>query len=93
MQGGVTYKESEFVFQHGFSLVELVGKKAGNLKEFLKCIKKMHYQVFTESQRNVTRLLSTFIFMAFSKGIYTTSLLMIPIISPRLPALNALTAS
>jgi hypothetical protein len=38
MPGGVTYKESEFVFQHGFSLVELVGKKAGNLKEFLKCI-------------------------------------------------------
>ena len=39
MQGKVSNKESEFVFQHGFCLVELVGKKAGNLKEFLKCIK------------------------------------------------------
>jgi hypothetical protein len=38
MPGEVTYQESEFVFQHGFSLVELAGKKAGNLKEFLKCI-------------------------------------------------------
>ncbi len=38
MSGGVTYKESEFVFHHGFSLVELTGKRADNLKEFLKCI-------------------------------------------------------
>lgn len=38
MPDGVTYKESEFVFQHGFSLVELAGKKARNLKEFLKCL-------------------------------------------------------
>ncbi len=38
MPAGVTYNESEFVFQHGFSLVALVGKKASNLKEFLKCI-------------------------------------------------------
>jgi hypothetical protein len=39
MPPGVTYKESEFVFQHGFCLVELAGKKASNLKEFLKCIR------------------------------------------------------
>lgn len=38
MSSGVTYKESEFVFHHGFSLVELAGKRAGNLKEFLKCL-------------------------------------------------------
>jgi hypothetical protein len=38
MPDGVSYKESEFVFRHGFSLVELAGKKAENLKEFLKCI-------------------------------------------------------
>ena len=30
--------QSEFVFQQGFYLVELTGEKAGNLKEFLKCI-------------------------------------------------------
>jgi hypothetical protein len=31
-------ESSEFVFQRGFYLVELTGKKAENLKEFLKCI-------------------------------------------------------
>ncbi len=41
MPPGVTFKKNEFVFQHGFSLVELSGEKAGNLKEFLKCIKSI----------------------------------------------------
>ena len=38
MPSGVSYGQGEFVFQHGFYLVELAGKKAENLKEFLKCI-------------------------------------------------------
>jgi hypothetical protein len=38
MPGGVTYSKKEFVFQHGFCLVELAGKKAENVKELLKCI-------------------------------------------------------
>ncbi len=29
---------SEFVFKRGFYIVELTGKKAGSLKEFLKCV-------------------------------------------------------
>lgn len=41
MPSGAFHKESEFVFQHGFSLVELAGEKARNLKEFLKCIQKI----------------------------------------------------
>lgn len=38
MPDEVSGGQREFVFQRGFYLVELTGKKAENLKEFLKCI-------------------------------------------------------
>jgi len=52
----------------GLSLLKLNRVEKTFLNKNLKSIdrlekKKMHYQVFTESQRNVTRLLSTFIFI------------------------------
>ena len=52
----------------GLSLLKLNRVENTFLNKNLKSIdrlekKKMHYQVFTESQRNVTRLLSTFIFI------------------------------
>ncbi len=39
MPGEASYKGGEFVFQRGFYLLELTGKRADNLKEFLKCVK------------------------------------------------------
>ncbi|MEE8401635.1 MAG: DUF5752 family protein [Candidatus Hydrothermarchaeaceae archaeon] len=44
MAGKTSDEHSEFVFHRGFYLVELVGKKAGSLKEFLKYIKTIDEQ-------------------------------------------------
>lgn len=64
----------------GLSLLKLNRVEQTFLDKNLKSVdrlekKKMHYQVFTEGQRNITRLLSTFIFIGillYSLSLYKT---------------------